>query len=356
MVSPVGRQNLEPKKDATMNYIGCDAHISTCTFHVLNEEGKSMDVRTMETNGAKLISYLREVKGEKKLVFEETNLARWLYALLRPEVNELVVCDPVKNRLLSQGPKTDRVDALKLAQLLRGGFLRSVFHQGDSREELRDLVAGYGDLIQDFVRLKNRYKALFRSQGIRKRGGAFYEEEGFLKDLKKGPKRFVAGHVYEILQIFEAKRVEYVKEMARQVRKYPEIKVLKSIPGIGTIQACKIVAIVVTPHRFKDKYKFFSYCGLVKHTRESDGVCYGQRQARGNSTLKCVFRMAGHTVLRGQSALRKHYDRLMSQGCDSHAAYNAVCRRIASLSLALWKRGENYRDDYVNDSSKQIRP
>lgn len=328
-----------------MRYIGCDAHISSCTFHVIDGEGKSVDWRTMETNGAKLVSYLREIPGEKKLVIEENGLSRWLHSILSREVDELVVCNPVMNRLLGQGPKTDRVDALKLAQLLRGGFLQPVFHKGDAREELRDLVSGYLDLIQDFVRLKNRYKALFRSQGIQKKGRAVYEEGSFLKALGKGPKHFVGEKVFERMQEMEKQRLLFVQEMKRQEKKFPEIRFLKTIPGIQTIQACKIVAAVVTPDRFPNKYKFFSYCGLVKHLCESDGKDYGKRKGWGNPVLKSVFRTAGQTVLRGSSSLRKDYDRMLTKGISHHAAYNATCRKIAALALTLWKKKEKYKDD-----------
>ena len=67
--------------------------------------------------------------------------------------------------------------------------------------------------------------------------------------------------------------------------------------------------------------------------------------------------MAGQTVLRGSSGLRREYDQLMSKGLSSHAAYNAVCRKMASLSLVLWKKKENYQDDYVEQKkrNKKIR-
>lgn len=337
-----------------MRYIGCDAHIASCTFHVIDREGKSLDWRTIETNGAKLVSYLRGIPGEKKLVIEETNLSRWLHSILSPEVDELVVCNPLMNRLLEQGPKTDRVDALKLAQLLRGGFLQPVFHQGDPREELRDLVSGYLDLIQDFVRLKSRYKALFRSQGIQKKGPAVYEGESFLKELGKGSKHFVGEKVFERIREMEKQRHLFVQEMKRQEKRFPEIRFLKTIPGIKTIQACKIVAMVVTPDRFPNKYKFFSYCGLVKHPRESGGKDYGKRKGWGNPVLKSVFRTAGLVVLRGSSSLRRDYDRLLTKGVPHYAAYNATCRKIASLALALWKKKEKYKDDLKE--GKKIQP
>lgn len=338
-----------------MKYIGCDAHISSCTFHVVNGSGKSLDWRTMETNGTKLVSYLREISGKKKLVIEETNLSRWLLSILSKEVDEMIVSNPVRNRLLEQGPKTDRVDAHKLAELLRGGFLQPVFHGVDPREGLRDLVSGYLDLTQDFVRLKNRYKALFRSQGILKKGLMVYEDESFLKELGKGPKHFVGERVFERIQAMEAQRLLFVQEMKRQEKKFSEIKFLKTIPGIKTIQACKIVATVVTPDRFPNKYKFFSYCGLANHPCESDGKDYGKRKGWGNPVLKSVFRTAGQTVLRGESFLRKNYDRLRTRGVSHEDAYNATCRKIAILVLTLWKKREKY-NDHLKMTDKKIQP
>lgn len=337
-----------------MSYIGCDAHISSCTFHIVDQEGKSLDWRTMETNGSKLVSYLRGIPGKKKLVIEETNLSRWLYSILSKEVDEMIVCNPGKNRLLGQGAKTDRVDAEKLAQLLRGNFLQAVYHGGGAREELRDLVSGYLDLIQEFVRIKCQYKALFRSRGYRKAGREVYEEEGFLKDLGKGPKHFVGEKIFERLGVMEDQRLKYVGEMERQAPKFPEMKFLKTIPGIKTIQAFKIVAMVTTPERFLTKYKFFSYCGLVKHDCESDGRSYGRRAGQYNHVLKSVFRSAGLVVLRGSSALRREYDRMRSRGIPHDAAYNATCRRIAALTLAVWKRKEKYNDHLIE--KKTIQP
>jgi len=338
-----------------MKYIGCDVHISSCTFHVSNETGKCLDHKTVETNGAKLISYLRGISGEKKLAIEETNLSRWLYSICSKEVDEMVVSNPVKNRLLEQGGKNDDVDAEKLSQLLRGNFLQPVYHGEDPREDLRDLVSGYLDLTQDFVRLKNRYKALFRSQGIQKKGSDVYGDESFLKELGKGPKHFVGEKVFERIRALEAQRLLFVKEMTRQEKKFPEIRFLKTIPGIKTIQACKIVATVVTPDRFPNKYKFFSYCGLASHPCESDGKDYGKRKGWGNPVLKSVFRTAGRTVLRGETSLRKDYDRLRTKGVSHEDAYNAICRKLAVLVLTLWKKREKY-NDHIKNTGQKIQP
>src|SRR3989344_3991734 len=124
---------LNLRKEALMkNYIGLDAHSSTCTLSVMNEDGQEIDNTTLETNGRLLVSYLRGIKGVKALTFEECELSHWLFGILRPEVDTLLVCNPIANAEYKKA-KTDKLDARKLAKLLRGGFLTPVFHDGSGR-------------------------------------------------------------------------------------------------------------------------------------------------------------------------------------------------------------------------------
>ena len=126
----------------------------------------SIDVRA---DIRELRVYLTQLKGSKLLTFEETTTSQWLYTELKPYVNEILVCDPYRNRLLSEGPKTDRIDAEKLVQLLRANLLKPVFHSGEDFIYLRKFISGYQDLVKSGVRLKNQRSALFRGVGKDKR-------------------------------------------------------------------------------------------------------------------------------------------------------------------------------------------
>jgi len=135
--------------------------------------------------------------------------------------------------------------------------------------------------------------------------------------------------------------------VSRYSKTFKELKVLKTLPGIGDIQAAKIVSQVVDPHRFETKYKYYSYCGLVRHTRISADRSYGTAKIWGNRVLKCVYKMAGHSVLNGTSQLRLYYDDLRPRGISHDNAYNAVCRKIAAISLSLWKHNKRYDERMI---------
>ena len=111
-----------------------------------------------------------------------------------------------------------------------------------------------------------------------------------------------------------------------------------------------IVAQVIDPYRFRDKYKYYSYCGLVRHRRISDGREYTSKKIWGNRALKCVYKMAGKNAINGSSGLRKYYDYLLSKGISEDNAYNAVCRKIAAISLSVWRHKKSYDDKLITSN------
>ena len=83
---------------------------------------------------------------------------------------------------------------------------------------------------------------------------------------------------------------------------------------------------------------------LVKYVDTSDDVVYGKRTVQGRRELKAVFDGAAVSVLKGDSALRKYYDRLRTNKVAHKSAKKAVARRIAAICLALLKGQGKYDD------------
>jgi len=315
-------------------YIGLDAHSSTCTFCVVDAHGTELDMTTIATNGRLLVEYIESLGGTIVIAFEECDLSIWLFELFKNHVHQIVVCNPAANAEYKKN-KTDKLDARNLAKLLRGGFLRPVFHDGSPREKFRMLVSGYEDVVQETVRLKNRLKT------VRRRARLFGAK------TISAHARFITDRLIEQLNLFLDIRLIYKDELKKHVRQFKEARYLMSLPAIKEIQAAKIIAHVVDPARFRDKYKFWSYCGLVKHQRISGGRLYGSKRAYGNRTLKCVFKMAAHAALKSNGALRCYYDAQRARGLSDSAARNAVARKIAAIALSLWKNNQRYDEHKV---------
>jgi transposase len=100
-------------------YIGMDVHQATISVAVMDGRGKLIMECILETKAGTILGFIRGLQGSLSVTFEEGTSAAWLHDLLKPHVTNLVVCDPRKNALLKDGSKSDRIDARKLAELLR---------------------------------------------------------------------------------------------------------------------------------------------------------------------------------------------------------------------------------------------
>src|SRR5712675_2218258 len=147
-------------------YIGMDVHKETASIAVLNSSGKLVMESILETKANTIIQFVQGLRGHLRVTLEEGTWAAWLYDLLRPHVTKIVVCDPRRNALLKVGNKSDRIDARKLAELLRAGLLSAVYHGETGLRTLKELGRSYLAISKDLTRTMNRIKALYRSWSI----------------------------------------------------------------------------------------------------------------------------------------------------------------------------------------------
>ena len=295
-----------------------------------------ISVKEAPANVKELQLYLSQLKGKKILTIEESTPAQWLYTELKSYVDEIIVCDPYRNHLLSEGAKNDKIDATKLVQLLRANLLKPVFHSGDDFIYLRKLVSGYQDLINAGVRAKNQRSAIYRANGKRWQSG---------EKLEGSADTFVLDGLEKSIESYKEEKKRYEKEFSRLSKKHKEIGLLKTIPGIDDINAVKIVAYVVEPRRFKSIGHFLSYCGLVKLERSSGGVVYQRKNSRYCRVLKSLFKMSVYSVTAQdkENAIQDYYRYLVQEKkLALHDARSATARRIATLALGVLKSGQKF--------------
>src|SRR5260370_19036060 len=147
-------------------YIGLDVHQATISVVVLDCTGHLVMESILETKAATILQLIHGLRGSLHVTLEEGTCAAWLHDLLKPHVTEVLVCDPRKNALLQAGNKNDRIDARKLADLLRTGLLSAVYHGENGLRTLKELARSYLAVTQDLTRVMNRLQALYRSWAI----------------------------------------------------------------------------------------------------------------------------------------------------------------------------------------------
>ena len=343
-------------------YIGIDVHSESCTFVVLGAAGKRLREAQVETNGQALRDFVRGIAGRKHVCIEEGTHAEWLYELLEPLVQEIVVVIPNK----ASGSKSDSVDAFQRAdELRRGAITRAVFKAPARFTALRAAAKAYAVTQRDMVRSKTRLNALYRSRGVQNVSSAIYDPEERSIWLAKLPiaQRLQAELLsHQLDSLIEIHRQAHAWLLAES-KKVPVVKLLETAPGVGEIRAAQIVATVISPHRFRTRRQFWSYCGLAIVTRSSADwtrdrsgawIRRNVQQTRGLNTncqpvLKSVFKGAALTVVQQmpRHPLALAYQRTVTAGTKPNLAQLTIARRIAGAALAMWKNKEKY------DPSKQ---
>jgi transposase len=141
----------------------------------------------VETKASSILQFIHGLRGELHVTWEEGKWAACLYDLLQPQVTRVLVSDPRRNALLKEGNQSDKVDARKLADLLRTGMLRPVYHREHGLRMLRELGRSYQTISQDLNRAMNRIKALHRGWSIPCAGTQVYAlryREGWLHKIE----------------------------------------------------------------------------------------------------------------------------------------------------------------------------
>jgi len=339
-------------------YIGLDVHQATISVAVMDSTGKLVMESILETKAATILEFFAGLRGTLSVTFEEGTWAAWLYDLLKPRVAKLVVCNPRKNALLKDGNKNDRIDARKLADLLRGNHLKPVYHGETGMRMLRELARSYLTIVKDLTRVMNRLKAVYRSWAIPCAGRDVYytrHRAEWLGKIREAGVRRRAEQLYQQLDMLQHLRQQARRELLAESRKHSSTAKLRQIPFLGPVRSALSVALIQTPYRFRTKRQLWAYSGLALETRTSGEYRYVEGQVRRskkllirglnkdhNHDLKGLFKGAATMASVRPGPFQDFYQALLYKGMKPTMARLTLARKIAAITLTLWKKEENF--------------
>jgi transposase len=349
-------------------YIGMDVHTESISIAVRNAAGKIVMESVIEAKTSMILQCIDGLRGDLRVTFEEGTWAAWLYDLLKPHVTEVLVCNPRKNALLKDGSKGDRIDARKLAELLRLNNLQPVYHGEHGIRTLKEVARSYLTITKDLTRVMNRLKALYRSWAIPCAGNEVYaprHRSEWLDKIREAGVRRRAEHYYQQLDALRSLRQEVRRDLLVESKKHKAWKLLRRIPGIGPIRAALLIALMQTPHRFRTKRQLWTYSGLGLETHDSAQYCVveGQLQRskkpvtlRGlnknhNHDLKDIFKGAAMRASTAAGPLHDFYEALLAKGRKPTMAQLTLARKIAAITLIVWKREVRFDANHLKQQA-----
>jgi hypothetical protein len=174
-----------------------------------------------------------------------------------------------------------------------------------------------------------------------------------------------AEHCYQQLDALRLLHQQVRRDLLLESKKHQAWRLLGLIPGIGPIRAALLIALIQTPHRFRTKRQLWTYSGLGLETHDSAQyrVVEGQLQRskkpvtlRGlnqdhNHDLKDIFKGAATRARSSSGPFHDFYEHLLAQGRKPTMARLTLARKIAAITLIVWKKEVRFDASYLKSQA-----
>lgn len=336
--------------------ISMDTHCKCTEFFISTPSGKPSRRGRTPTTLPALREIVQSVRRPRHVVFEEGQLAEWIYRGLLCDAECVVSCDPRRNALIAkQGDKDDPIDAEKLNQLYRGGFTQAVHHpESFERAAFKRLIVSYHETVKRRSRLINNTLSKLRWNGIfvTQRELSATRQKATLDRLPdcrmiRTPVELLLDQIDQVEQHIEL----LLRMVTHEARTNDPIRRMIEVPGIRWIRAATFVAYIDTPWRFRGKSALFKYMGIGLERRTSGGerplvrVVPSFRACRALKNM--ILGAAGTVILMKLQPFYQDYRRWRDEGLTLRNARRNLARRLAGVMWGMFKSGDVYHPELV---------
>jgi transposase len=214
----------------------------------------------------------------------------------------------------------------------------------------------------------NRVKAIYRSWAIPCAGQRVYApryRSQWLGKIAETGVRRRAEIYYQQLDGLRTLRQHVRRDLLAESGKHSAMKLLRQIPSIGPIRAALLIALMQTPHRFRTKRQLWAYSGLALKTSTSGEFRFVQGQlkrsrkllairglnANHNHDLKNIFKGAATRAAIVPGPFQEFHAALIARGMKPTMARLTLARKIAAITLLVWKKGVRFDAEYLKQQS-----
>lgn len=334
-------------------YIAIDLHSKTSMIGYMNEDGQYMGHYRVATSRVNLINQVVAIPGEQKyLTLEQSNMAFWAAEQLHEYVDELIVCDPRHNALISRSEnKSDHLDTLRLCTLLRMGSLRAIWRpkQLGIRRVFYHQVKEYQRLVKTMSIHKRQLGDSLRHWGINVKltDKDYRNPEGILARADSQVLREELEAKFAFIQAIATQSRQQFRRIEKTGVQFWEIAEFQKMSGIGPVGAHTFSGYIQTPHRFARRGQLIGFCKLAVRKFTSDGTkVRNERLSKaGHGCLKNLAHVAWKASLAGDNEVSRFYRAsLQRTGNPVHARLNTQ-RKILITLWRLWKKKQSYNPE-----------
>jgi transposase len=330
-------------------YIGFDVHKKSVSYCVKIADGIIVEEGKLRATHEALRQWAEKRQESWRGAMEATLFSGWIYDALKPFAAELQVGHPAMMKAIGASKKkNDKLDARKIADLVRCDLLPACYVAPAEIRELRRLLRYRNLVVRQAVRMKNRMSGLLMEVGAEYNKQQLHGKQYFMElldTLAEAP-----DSVKDLLQLsrgamemFETTQQQLLVRLKRDQLLSKRVTLLESIRGVGEVTALTWALEVGDPHRFSSVAHAVSYCGLT-----SALVSSADKQQRGpiskqrNAHLQTVLIEAAKLAPRWNPQLAAVHARELERGNRNRATL-AVARKLVAYLLAVDKSGQAFQ-------------
>jgi transposase len=313
------------------------------------------------TNDIEVIHGLIRPHGLVPTVIESTFNWYWIVdGLMKRQVPVTLAHSLKLAAITSAKVKTDKRDALTLAQLLRAKMIPISYVYPAEQRPLRDLLRQRWDAValraDEYRKMRGRlYREGITTVGSNEVRLMGEEEVNELIDHPLIRRQMMAN--IERVELLTRQIKSFEKELLLQVKTRLDFTNLKTIPGIGDMLALTLLLEIGDIARFPKARLFASYCRVAPGCADSgDSHRRGRGNKQGNPYLKWALTQAAEYARRFDQQFADYFDAVLHKhpgASGTIITHCIVAHRIAFAVYHVLKDGVPYNPEKLFRSNPE---
>ena len=330
------------------HYCGIDLHARTMYVCILNQNGAIVLHRNMKAEPDSFLKAIGPYRDQIVVAVECIFTWYWMADLCAREGIAFVLGHALYMKAIHGGKaKNDRIDAHKIAVLLRGGMIPEAYVYPEGMRSTRDLLRRRMQLMRQRAELLAHVQNTNHQYNLPDIG-----KKISYRTNREGVAERFADPIVRSNVTFDLKRIGFYDDLLNQI----ELEILRhakqhdantfhlldSVPGVGKILALVLLYEIHDISRFPTVQDFASYCRLVKSKKESAGKLHGTSGHKiGNAHLKWAFSEAAVGFLRNNPQGQAYLARLEKKHGKAKAL-TALAHKLARAVYHMLRRKEAF--------------
>lgn len=334
-------------------YIAIDLHSKSSMIGYMNEEGKYIGQQQVKTTDSNLVGLVAAIPADRKyLTLEQGNMAFWAANLLHDFVDDLIICNPRHNYLISRSQnKNDSIDTFRLCKLLRLGELKAIWNpkQLGKRRLFYHQVKEYQRLIKALSTNKRQLQSTLRHWGYNLKlvKSNYNRPESILQQIKEQTLRQELAAKFDYIGMITQQKDRQLKRIKQTGSNYREIAEFLKMPGLGPVGAHTFSAYIQTPHRFRRRGQLIQFCqlGIRKHSSDGRRLRSERLSKAGHGCLKNLAHVAWKVAMGQDNEVSRFYHASLERCQNPVKARLNTQRKILITLWSLWKNNQSYNPE-----------